>query len=85
MMYPFTQLSKSKIPIKSNTFAFSPTLRTTKAFILLVSIKSKLSIIMTPNRPIAQQHEKRFYLLNGPPGELNTLGHQFVKTQTIIS
>ena len=85
MMYPFTHFSESKIPIKLYTFLSSPTIRNTKALVLLVSIKSKLSIIVSPNRPIAQEHERRFYLLNGPPGELNTLGHQFVKTQTIIS
>ena len=69
MMYPFTHFSESKIPIKFYTFPFSPTIRNTKAHVLLVSIKSKLSIIVSPNRQVAQEHENRFHLLNGPPGE----------------
>ena len=69
MMYLFIHFSESKIPIKFYTFPFSPTIRNTKALVLLVSIKSKLSIIVSPNRQVAQEHEKRFHLLNGPPGE----------------
>ena len=69
MIYLFTHFSESKIPIKLYTFLSSPTIRNTKALVLLVSIKSKLSIIVSPNRQVAQEHEKRFHLLNAPPGE----------------